>query len=78
MGTFSEQVRGDSDERHQRIRDAGRRVIATAYERRVQAEFRHPVFGYRVTWRRAMEIQARMVLGVMDGTQDRYIGVRVR
>ena len=61
-----------------RLREAGRRTLIAAYERRVQTEFRHPVFGYRVTWRRAMEIQARMVLGVIDGTQARYVGIRTR
>lgn len=61
-----------------RLRDAGRRALIAAYERRVQTEFRHPVFGYRATWRRAMEIQARMVLGVIDGTQARYAGIRTR
>lgn len=61
-----------------RIRDAGRTALITAYERRVQQEFAHPVFGYRVTWRRAMEVQARMVLGVVDGTQPRYVGIRTR
>jgi CRISPR-associated protein Cas1 len=61
-----------------RLREEARRVLIAAYERRVQTEFRHPVFGYRVTWRRAMEIQARMVLGVIDGTQTRYVGVRTR
>ncbi len=61
-----------------RLRDGGRRKLIAAYERRVQTEFRHPVFGYRTAWRRAMEVQARMVLGVIDGTQARYVGVRVR
>lgn len=61
-----------------RLRDDGRRTLVAAYERRVGTEFRHPHFGYRVTWRRAMEIQARMVLGVLDGSQDRYLGIRVR
>lgn len=61
-----------------RLRDSGRKAIVSAYERRVRTEFRHPVFKYAVTWRRAMEIQARMVLGVIDGTQERYVGIRVR
>lgn len=61
-----------------RLREAGRRTLIAAYERRVQTEFRHPVFGYRITWRRAMEVQARMVLGVIDGTQARYVGIRTR
>ncbi len=61
-----------------RMRDRGRRALIAAYERRVESEFRHPVFGYRTSWRRAMEIQARMVLGVIDGTQSRYVGIRIR
>lgn len=61
-----------------RFRDTGRRALIAAYERRVQEKFRHPVFGYKTTWRRAMEIQARMILGVIDGTQTRYRGIRVR
>ena len=61
-----------------RLREDGRRALIAAYERRVQTEFRHPVFGYSATWRRAMEIQARMVLGVIDGTQPRYVGIRTR
>ncbi|HSW41534.1 MAG TPA: CRISPR-associated endonuclease Cas1 [Patescibacteria group bacterium] len=61
-----------------RLRENGRRVLIAAYERRVQSRFRHPVFDYQVTWRRAMEVQARMVLGVLDGSQARYAGIRVR
>jgi CRISP-associated protein Cas1 len=61
-----------------RMRDAGRKALITGYERRVETKFRHPVFGYQVSWRRAMEIQARMVLGVLDGSQERYVGIRVR
>jgi CRISP-associated protein Cas1 len=61
-----------------RLRDAARSALIAAYERRVATTFRHPIFGYQVTWRRAMEIQARLVLGVLDGTQDRYKGITVR
>ncbi|MGH3260527.1 MAG: CRISPR-associated endonuclease Cas1, partial [Trebonia sp.] len=60
------------------LRDKGRKQLIAAYERRVGQEFRHPTFGYSVTWRRAMEIQARMVLGVIDGTQPGYKSIRVR
>ena len=41
-------------------------------------KFRHPLFGYQVTWRRALEIQARLVLGVIDGTQGSYKGIATR
>lgn len=60
------------------LRDKGRKQLIAAYERRVGQEFKHPTFGYSVTWRRAMEIQARMVLGVIDGTQPNYRSVRIR
>lgn len=61
-----------------RISPEGRKVIISSYERRVTTSFMHPVFGYEVTWRRAMEVQARMLLGVIDGTQDVYRGITVR
>lgn len=61
-----------------RMKEHARKALIAAYERRMQMEFRHPVFDYSVTWRRAMEIQARQVLGVLDGTQPTYKGVRVR
>ena len=61
-----------------RFRDAGRRSLVRAFERRMTTEFRHPLFGYRLSWRRALEVQARLVLGVIDGSQPRYVGIRVR
>ncbi|BCB82933.1 CRISPR-associated endonuclease Cas1 [Phytohabitans suffuscus] len=61
-----------------RIGERGRKALIAGYERRVTGTFRHPIFGYDVTWRRAMEIQARLVLGVVDGTQPRYQGVKIR
>lgn len=61
-----------------RIDDRSRKALIAAFERRVETMFIHPVFGYRVSWRRAMEIQARMVLGYLDGSQPRYVGVKVR
>jgi len=60
------------------LTEAGRKKLIAAYEQRVMGQFRHPTFDYTVTWRRAMEVQARLVLGVIDGTQDRYVGVRTR
>lgn len=61
-----------------RLRDSGRRALLSAYERRVETEFTHPVFKYKITWRRAIEVQARMVLGYLDGSQRRYRGVTTR
>lgn len=61
-----------------RLRDSGRRAVVSSYESRVAKTFKHPVFGYEVDWRRAMEVQARMLLGYLDGTQQDYLGIRVR
>lgn len=61
-----------------RLREAARSALIGAYERRVMSQFAHPVFGYKVTWRRAMEIQARLVLGVIDETQSGYRGIMTR
>lgn len=60
------------------LTERGRKALIAAYERRVLGEMTHPTFGYRVSWRRAMEIQARLILGVFDGTQPSYVGIRTR
>lgn len=61
-----------------RLTEAGRRALTAAYERRLQTEIKHPVFGYRVTWRRCIEVQARLLRGALDGSQPRYSGMRTR
>lgn len=61
-----------------RLRDKARRKVIASFERRVQTSIRHPLFGYDATWRRVIEIQARMVLGVITGSQPSYEGVRIR
>lgn len=61
-----------------RLRDKARRKVIASFERRVQTSIRHPLFGYDATWRRVIEIQARMVFGVITGSQPSYEGVRIR
>jgi CRISP-associated protein Cas1 len=39
----------------------GRRAVISAYERRMAHEIKHPVFGYRVSYRRALDVQARLL-----------------
>jgi len=55
-----------------RLTEPGRKALIATYERRVTTEFTHPSFGYKVTWRRAMEIQARMFLAVVLGESRLY------
>ncbi|MGK7929797.1 MAG: type I-D CRISPR-associated endonuclease Cas1d [Spirulina sp.] len=44
-----------------RLSDAGRKAFLGAFEQKMTAEFKHPVFGYRCTYRRAIELQARLL-----------------
>ncbi|KAA8820730.1 CRISPR-associated endonuclease Cas1 [Bifidobacterium vespertilionis] len=61
-----------------RMKDRTRKSLIAAYERRMQTKITHPIFRYKASWRRIVEIQARMVLGYLDGTQCEYRGIRVR
>jgi len=44
----------------------------------METEITHPIFKYKASWRRIVEIQARMILGYLDGTQPEYKGIRIR
>ncbi len=44
-----------------RLSDAGRKSFLQAFERKMTDEFKHPVFDYRCTYRRAIELQARLL-----------------
>ncbi|MBF0333228.1 MAG: CRISPR-associated endonuclease Cas1 [Alphaproteobacteria bacterium] len=39
----------------------GRKAFIGAFERRLGQEITHPVFGYKVSWRRVLELQARLL-----------------
>jgi CRISPR-associated protein Cas1 len=54
------------------LTDAGRKKLVRAYERRVNVRLKHPLFGYEVTYRRAMELQARQLAAVVEGQLDEY------
>ena len=40
---------------------AGRKAIIATFERRLDQEITHPLFGYRVAYRRLFEVQARLL-----------------
>ncbi len=60
------------------LTEEGRRALTSSYERRLRQSIKHPVYGYTVTWRRAMEVQARMLLASYETAQSPYIGIRTR
>lgn len=49
-----------------------RRAFIAAYERRLDQEVTHPLFGYRVSTRRLLEVQARLLARWLDGEIDEY------
>ena len=56
----------------------GRKRFITAYEQRMDALVTHPLFGYRVSYRRVLEIQARLLARVVSGELPRYPGFETR
>lgn len=44
-----------------RLSDKGRKAFLLAFERKITDEFKHPVFEYKCTYRRAIELQARLL-----------------
>jgi CRISP-associated protein Cas1 len=54
------------------LTDNGRKAVFRAWERRMTTEVRHPVFGYKVSYRRAAELQARMLAARLTGELPAY------
>lgn len=50
----------------------GRKRFIAAFERRMGQEITHPLFGYRVSYRRLLELQARLLARYLLGEIDRY------
>lgn len=57
---------------------AGRKVLTAAYERRLDTEVTHPTFKYRVTYRRVLEVQARVLASHMLGELPDYVPFMTR
>lgn len=51
---------------------AGRRKLISAFERRIRSEITHPTFGYRVSYRRAFEVEARLFARSLTGELPSY------
>ncbi len=51
---------------------AGRKAAIRAWERRMRTELRHPLFGYSVSYRRAAELQARILAAHLLGELAQY------
>ncbi len=56
----------------------GRRRFLQAYERRMEQLVTHPVFGYQISYRRVLEVQARLLGRALLGEIDGYPSFLVR
>lgn len=54
------------------LKPGGKKKLLRVYERRMSMEVRHPVFGYSVSYRRILEIQARLLSRVLMGELEGY------
>lgn len=60
------------------LKPHARRAFMAAYERRLEQEVTHPVFGYRVSMRRLLEVQARLLARHLLGEIEEYPHYLVR
>jgi CRISPR-associated protein Cas1 len=60
------------------LTDAGRKTFFEVYEQRKATEVTHPIFGYKMTYGRMLEVQARMLSGHVRGDIPRYVGFTTR
>lgn len=49
------------------LKTGGRKAFIAAFERRLEQETTHPLFGYRVSMRRLIEVQARLLARHLQG-----------
>lgn len=57
---------------------SARRRVIESYERRVDQLVSHPIFGYRISYRRVFEVQARLLGRCLLGEIERYPAFRTR
>lgn len=61
-----------------RLTDGGRRTFLTKFEERLNTEVQHPVFQYKATYRRCLELQARLLAKALTGDIPAYRPFLVR
>jgi CRISPR-associated protein Cas1 len=55
-----------------RLKDERRKVFFTKFEERLNEEVIHPIFGYKATYRRCIELQVRLAAKFITGEIDEY------
>lgn len=60
------------------LTDNGRKAVLASFERRLETEITHPIFGYKASYRRIFEVQARLLSRVLLGELEEYPGFCTR
>lgn len=60
------------------LSDAGRKKLIAAHERRAREETTHPRFTYRMSYRRILELEVRVLSKFLHGELDEYIPLWTR
>lgn len=60
------------------LTENGRKAFFAAYEQRKATVITHPVYGYRMSYARMLEVQARMLAAFVRGEIPAYTGFTVR
>lgn len=60
------------------LKDHARRRVISAYERRMNELVTHPVFGYRISYRRVLEVQTRLLARHLLGEIPSFPAFRTR
>jgi CRISPR-associated protein Cas1 len=60
------------------LTERGRKAFFQAYEQRKATVVTHPVYGYRMSYSRMLEVQARMLAAYVRGSVPAYAGFTVR
>lgn len=60
------------------LTDKGRRLFLQQFEQRLNTEIQHPIFGYKATYRRCLELQARILAKYLLGEIPAYRPFQVR
>ena len=60
------------------LNEEGRKKFFQAYEQRRATQVTHPIFGYKMSYSRMLEVQARMLAAYVRSDVPQYIGFTVR
>ena len=60
------------------LTEAGRKSVIGAFERRMEHEITHPIFGYKISYRRILEVQTRLLSRTLLSELSEYPGFCTR